>query len=112
MPRRSRREPLPARRRRRARAIPRVPAPEAHGASGSVAGPAWTELEGFEVQPATGPKRYRCPWCEGWIEPGMPHVVAFESGRPEDRRHYHSPCWRRYAASARGRLPGGREERM
>lgn len=102
MPRRTRREPLPA---RRPRAFPKVPAPEAPGASEGVAGPAGAAFEGFEVRPAAGPKRYRCPWCEGWIEPGIPHVVAFESGRPEGRRHYHSPCWRRYAAAVRGKAP-------
>jgi len=101
VPRRIRRDPLPAR--RRTRAVRGAPDP---GASGGAAGPGWAAFEGFEVQPAAGPKRYRCPWCEGWIEPGIAHVVAFESGHPEERRHYHSPCWRRYTASAGGKLPG------
>jgi hypothetical protein len=101
VPRRIRRDAHPAQRRRA------TPAANREGRSGAPngAGPAWAALEGFEVWPAVGPKRYRCPWCEGWIEPGISHVVAFESGRPEERRHYHSPCWRRYAARARPTPP-------
>ena len=68
--------------------------------AGRVVGPAWAAAEGFEVRSTAGQRRYRCPWCEGWIEPGTPHVVAFPVGRPEDRRHYHSPCWRRRAAGS------------
>jgi hypothetical protein len=64
-----------------------------------VIGPPWAATEGYEVRSVVGDKRYRCPYCQGWIEPGVAHVVAFEVGRPEDRRHYHSPCWRRHSAS-------------
>jgi hypothetical protein len=49
--------------------------------------------EGFEVRTVSGDRRYRCPYCEGWIEPGVAHVVAFPSGRAEERRHYHNGCW-------------------
>lgn len=49
--------------------------------------------EGFEVRTTTGDRPYRCPYCQGTVEPGTTHVVAFPSGRPEDRRHYHSGCW-------------------
>lgn len=48
-----------------------------------------------------GAKRYRCPYCNGWIEPGISHVVAFQTGHPEDRRHYHAGCWVRHRAGAR-----------
>ena len=56
--------------------------------------------EGFEVRTTTGDRRYRCPYCQGSVEPGIPHVVAFPSGQPEERRHYHSGCW----VKARGSL--------
>ncbi|MHB8341371.1 MAG: hypothetical protein ACYDB7_09395 [Mycobacteriales bacterium] len=52
----------------------------------------------FEVRPVSGQsavKTYRCPWCEQEIRPGVPHVVVWPAGRPEDRRHWHTPCWRR-----------------
>jgi hypothetical protein len=40
-------------------------------------------------------KRYRCPGCDQEIPPGVGHVVAWpaEGGGPEDRRHWHRPCW-------------------
>lgn len=40
-------------------------------------------------------KAYRCPWCQQEIPPGTPHLVVWPDGRPEDRRHWHTPCWRR-----------------
>jgi len=47
-------------------------------------------------------KHYRCPGCDHEIYPGTPHVVAFRAdgggGGPDDRRHWHKPCW-----AARGR---------
>lgn len=68
--------------------------------AGRIVGPAWAQVEGFEVRTSRqDSKRYRCPYCEGWIEPGTLHLVVFPSARPEDRRHYHSPCW----AKASGR---------
>jgi hypothetical protein len=41
---------------------------------------------------------YRCPGCDQELRPGTPHVVAWPEGRPDDRRHWHTPCWQ-----ARGR---------
>lgn len=67
--------------------------------AGRIVGPTWAIVEGYHVQHVLGAKRYRCPWCEGWIEPGTAHIVAFEVGRAEERRHYHSGCWSRQAAA-------------
>ena len=47
----------------------------------------------------TGSTRtYRCPGCDQELAPRVPHVVAWPEGRPDDRRHWHTPCW-----EARGR---------
>lgn len=59
-----------------------------------IAGPAGAIAEGgFEGRHLRGTKRYLCPYCQGWILPGVTHVVAFPAGLPEERRHYHSGCW-------------------
>jgi len=59
-------------------------------------------LEGFVVKGSIADsKRYLCPWCNGWIEPGVRHVVAYPSDRLDERRHYHRGCWQRRAASER-----------
>ncbi|MDP9398291.1 MAG: ATP/GTP-binding protein [Actinomycetota bacterium] len=50
--------------------------------------------------PTGGAKTYRCPGCDQAIPPGVPHVVAWSADRPvvgagpEDRRHWHTSCWR------------------
>ena len=56
-------------------------------------------------------KTYRCPGCQQEIRPGTPHVVAWRAeepvgpfGGPEDRRHWHTPCWA--ARGRRSRRPG------
>jgi hypothetical protein len=44
---------------------------------------------------AASAKTYRCPGCDQEIRPGTAHVVvwpAYTPG-PEDRRHWHRPCW-------------------
>ena len=73
--------------------------------AGRIVGPGWATAEGYQVGNVVGAKRYRCPWCEGWIEPGTAHIVAFEVGKAEERRHYHSGCWSRQLAA---RTRGGR----
>jgi hypothetical protein len=68
----------------------------------SLLGPAAGRVDGFQVRRTSNDqKRYRCPYCEGWVEPGTPHTVAVPDGRPQDRRHYHSACWARQARSTR-----------
>lgn len=42
-------------------------------------------------------KPYRCPGCDQRIPPRLPHVVAWPAagfGGLDDRRHWHSVCWR------------------
>lgn len=44
----------------------------------------------------TSGKLYRCPGCDQEIPGQMGHVVAWPADRsagPEDRRHWHTPCW-------------------
>ncbi|WP_414637683.1 hypothetical protein [Actinomycetospora sp.] len=44
-------------------------------------------------------KSYRCPGCNQEIRPGTAHVVAWPVDGPDgggdERRHWHSGCWRR-----------------
>lgn len=50
------------------------------------------------VRPLTGAsatKPYRCPGCDQVIAPATPHIVAWPVDRgSEERRHWHTPCWR------------------
>jgi hypothetical protein len=58
--------------------------------------PEWASLDGFIVRVSgEGGKTYRCPGCQQEIRPGTPHLVVVPEGRMEDRRHWHTPCWRR-----------------
>lgn len=57
--------------------------------------------DGYVVRRVAGSaadKGYRCPGCDQVMLGGQPHVVAWPEGRPDDRRHWHTPCW-----TARGR---------
>jgi hypothetical protein len=51
-------------------------------------------------------KPYRCPGCDQQIPPATPHVVAWpaDGGGLDDRRHWHTGCWR----SRLRRRPGRR----
>lgn len=47
-------------------------------------------------------KTYLCPSCHRPIAPGTPHIVAWprvphlgSTSPMEERRHWHTPCWRR-----------------
>jgi hypothetical protein len=50
------------------------------------------------VPGGAAPKAYRCPGCDHEIAPGVAHVVAWVTDRLagglDDRRHWHSGCWR------------------
>lgn len=49
------------------------------------------------VRPVTGSattRAYRCPGCDQEIRPATPHVVAWREGDVDDRRHWHTACWR------------------
>ncbi|WP_067701872.1 ATP/GTP-binding protein [Nocardia jejuensis] len=40
-------------------------------------------------------KTYRCPGCDHEIMPHVAHIVAWStSGGEEDRRHWHTGCWK------------------
>ncbi len=63
-----------------------------------------------QVAGAAASKTYRCPGCQQEILPGTPHLVAWPAETPvgafggaNDRRHWHTPCWR-----SRGRQVGRR----
>lgn len=46
------------------------------------------------VPGASALKHYRCPGCDQFIPPGMPHLVTWpQLGAVDDRRHWHNPCW-------------------
>jgi len=54
-----------------------------------------------QVSAAAATKSYTCPGCRQEIPPGTAHVVAWRSDHLlgvdaaiEDRRHWHSGCWR------------------
>jgi len=54
------------------------------------------------VSGAAATKPYRCPGCLQVIAPAVPHLVVWPAetgllgeGGVADRRHWHTPCWRR-----------------
>lgn len=50
------------------------------------------------ISAAAATKAYRCPGCAQEIPPGAPHLVAWRAGGPgDDRRHWHTSCWRKRA---------------
>ncbi|MFC0037986.1 ATP/GTP-binding protein [Actinomadura rayongensis] len=49
------------------------------------------------VPGARAVKPYRCPGCDQEIAAGVPHVVAWPADGPggaDERRHWHTPCWK------------------
>ncbi|WP_370548664.1 hypothetical protein [Corynebacterium sp. LK32] len=45
-------------------------------------------------------KVYRCPGCDQEIMPGTSHIVAWPQdygAGADDRRHWHTNCWRNRA---------------
>jgi hypothetical protein len=54
------------------------------------------------IQPHAATKGYLCPGCNKEILPGVGHVVVVPLAEPDERRHWHSGCWRHRA----GRPPG------
>lgn len=51
------------------------------------------EVTVSRVQPYQAVKRYRCPGCSQWIEPGTGHLVVVPADAPDLRRHWHHACW-------------------
>lgn len=59
--------------------------------------------EHWEWRPVGGHaavKAYRCPGCDHEIALGLPHVVAWHDECLDDRRHWHTACWRRFSSHA------------
>jgi hypothetical protein len=81
MPRKNRRAPLEY--------LP-SPAPRPRSAP-----PAWAEVGGYDVRHLTGDKPYRCPGCDHAVRPGLWHLVVVPDGDPDERRHWHTDCWKR-----------------
>jgi hypothetical protein len=79
--------------RRHRSARDRRPSPLSGRPAGSA--PAWAHAPGFTIRQVTGDKPYRCPGCQGMIQPGMVHLVVVPDHDPESRRHWHAACWRR-----------------
>ena len=51
----------------------------------------------FVVQLVTGSastKVYRCPGCDHEIPRATPHTVAWPVDDIDDRRHWHTACWK------------------
>jgi hypothetical protein len=52
-----------------------------------------------QVSGASSGRAYRCPGCQQEVPAGTPHVVAWPADAVvgeglEQRRHWHTPCWR------------------
>jgi hypothetical protein len=58
-------------------------------------------LEVRHVHPYQAVKTYRCPGCDHEIPPGLGHEVVVPLDAPDERRHWHSGCWRRSARHRR-----------
>lgn len=56
--------------------------------------PPWAEVGGYDVRHLTGEKPYRCPGCDHMVRPGLWHLVVVPDGDPDERRHWHTECWR------------------
>ncbi|MEU9831110.1 ATP/GTP-binding protein [Streptosporangium sp. NPDC048047] len=50
-------------------------------------------------------KTYRCPGCDQEIRSGVPHLVSWPAwtGGEEERRHWHTACWRHRTRRGPGR---------
>ncbi len=49
------------------------------------------------VPGAAARKPYRCPGCDHEIRAGVPHIVAWPAEAQvgvDERRHWHTACWR------------------
>ena len=47
------------------------------------------------MQPYQAVKTYRCPGCDHEIRVGEGHEVVVPRHAPQDRRHWHTSCWKR-----------------
>ena len=65
--------------------------------------PMWALVPGFDVRLVSGDKPYLCPGCEHPIRPGLAHLVVVPQGAPDERRHWHTGCWRTELRRTAGR---------
>lgn len=65
--------------------------------------PLWAVTPGFDVRHVGGEKAYRCPGCDHEIRAGIWHLVVVPQDEPDDRRHWHTECWRRELRRTGGR---------
>ncbi len=80
---------------RKHRAARDRPGPPPPRAAPSTA-PRWAIVQSFEVRAVTsGKPTLRCPGCQQLIEPGAAHLVVWPVDDPDERRHWHTECWRR-----------------
>jgi hypothetical protein len=63
----------------------------------------WALVPWADVRAVVGDKPYRCPGCDHEIRAGVSHLVVVPLDEPEDRRHWHTECWRRELHRIRGR---------
>jgi len=68
-------------------------APEAPPARADA--PVWALVPGYDVRHVGGEKPYRCPGCDHPIRGGVWHLVVVPKEAPDERRHWHTECWRR-----------------
>jgi hypothetical protein len=52
-------------------------------------------VAGFEVRELASDKEYRCPGCDHIVRPGLRHLVVIPDGAADERRHWHTECWRK-----------------
>ena len=50
------------------------------------------------MHPYQAVKAYRCPGCDHEIPAGLGHEVVMPRDAPEERRLWHTGCWRRVAS--------------
>ncbi len=59
------------------------------------AAPLWAVVPGFDIRHIGSEKAYRCPGCDQEIRAGVWHLVVVPHDATEERRHWHTECWRR-----------------
>ena len=57
--------------------------------------PPWAIAGGYDVRQVAGDKAYICPGCDHPVRPGLRHLVVVPVGEADERRHWHTECWRR-----------------
>ncbi len=63
----------------------------------------WALVPGFDVRRVSGDRSYHCPGCDHEIRAGTWHLVVVPQDQPDERRHWHTECWRTELRRARGR---------